>query len=154
MPKQQPDYGKRIVHSLRQLTQFLDTHSRQLLKLQDVTVPQVMCLDELREKGSTTVAVLAGRLHLSASTTVGIIDRLEKKRLVTRTRSSTDRRSVVVEITEKGRIFMEKTPDLLHNKLHHTLAKLSEAEQVQLANSLESLVISINESAAPLELAK
>ncbi len=109
----------------RQLTQYLDTHSRQLLKNQDVTVPQVMCLDELCEHGVTTVAVLASRLHLSPSTMVGIIDRLEKKKFVTRTRDHVDRRSVFIDITQTGRAFIATAPHLLHNRLHDTLQQLA-----------------------------
>ena len=138
-PKQQ--YEKRIVQALRQLTQFLDKHSRQLLKNQDVTIPQVMCLDTLCEHGAMTVAILASRIHLSPSTMVGIIDRLEKKKLLSRTRDSIDRRSVFVDITEEGRNFIASAPHLLHNRLHKNLQSLTQSERIQIANSLDRLVL-------------
>src|SRR5579885_1379352 len=113
--RQTPDYQRRIVRALRQLTQALDAHSRQLLARHDVTMPQILCLDDLNERGAMTVTVLAGSIHLSPSTTVGILDRLEKKGFVTRTRDTVDRRAVSVEITDKGREFLVATPHLLHN---------------------------------------
>ena len=134
-------YEKRIIKALRRLTQYLDTHSRQLLKNQDVTIPQVMCMDMLCEQGAMTVAVLAACLHLSPSTTVGIIDRLEKKKFVSRARDSVDRRSVFVDITQQGRDFIGSAPHLLHNRLNHRLEKLGEGERMQIANALDRLVL-------------
>lgn len=133
-------YQKRIVRSLRQITQYLDSHSRQLLKAHDITVPQVLCLNELQEKGSMTVAILAENLLISASTLVGIVDRLEEKELVTRTRDAHDRRMIYVNITPKGRDFLVATPQLLHNRLHKALNEMEENEQIAIANSLERVV--------------
>ncbi len=139
-------YEKRIIRSLRQMTQYLDKHSRQLLKHQDITVPQVMCLNELMEKGALTVAVLAASIHLSPSTMVGIIDRLEKKKLVTRVRSNVDRRAVFIEVTEKGRKFITASPHLLYNKLNETLQRLSEENKIQVANALDLLILQMEKS--------
>ncbi len=139
-----PDYEKRIVNTLRQLMQKLDAHSRKLFNDYDVTIPQVMCMDELLERGSVTVTALANAIHLSPSTTVGIIDRLEKKNLVKRVRDRVDRRSVFVEITEKGRAFIITEPHLIHNKIHVNLRSISHEEQVQIANALELLLFIMN----------
>ncbi|HEU5048554.1 MAG TPA: MarR family transcriptional regulator [Rickettsiales bacterium] len=137
---QKPDYEKRIVRALRQLTQKLDAHSRQLLANHDVTMPQIICLDTLTDKGAMTVSSLASTIHLTPSTTVGIIDRLEKKGFVKRMRDSTDRRAVFVEVTNEGREFMISSPHLLHNRLRDNLNRLLERDQAQIANSLDVLV--------------
>lgn len=134
------DPEKRIVRALRQLTQKLDAHSRQLLAGYDVTIPQIICLDELNENGVMTVSVLAVALHLTASTAVGIIDRLEKKDFVRRRRDTVDRRTVFVEITDKGREFIIKTPQLLHNKLQGNLKTLSSQKKMQITDSLTLLL--------------
>ena len=145
-----PDYQKRIIYGLRQLTRKLDAHSRQLLSEYDITMPQVICLDELKEKGVMTVGVLASNIHLSASTTVGIVDRLEKKGFLTRTRDQVDRRSVFIEITESGREFITKSPYMLHNKLEQNLTELDEAEKIRIANSIDSLLLILsNKSPEP-----
>lgn len=141
----EPDHTKLIIHALRRIMQSLDAHSRRLLKQYDITVPQVMCLYELFEKGKMTVAVLAGNIHLGASTTVGVIDRLEEKKLVKRTRDTIDRRSVFVDITAKGRKFVIDTPHLLHNRLHDSLHQLSKNRRMVIANSLGTLVEMLEE---------
>jgi DNA-binding MarR family transcriptional regulator len=143
--KSADDTTKQIARDMRRLMQYLDTHSRQLLKHQDITVPQVMCLDELRDRGALPVAVLANAIHLSPSTTVGIIDRLEKKKLVKRNRSDTDRRSVFVEITELGRNFVVASPHLLHNRLKSAMKRLPEQEQEQICDCLKRLAHLLSE---------
>jgi DNA-binding MarR family transcriptional regulator len=138
-------YEKRIILALRKVMQSMDLHSKGLIKDYDITIPQVMCLYELAEKGTMTGVVLAKNVHLSPSTIVGIIDRLEEKKLVTRTRDSEDRRAVFIDITEKGQDFVATTPHLLHNKLSPRLNRLSESDQVLIANSIEMLVYLLEE---------
>ncbi len=133
-------YDKRIILAMRKLMQAVDMHSRRLIKLSDITVPQVVCLYELYENGAMTIAVIAKNIHLSPSTMVGIIDRLEEKQLVKRTRDTKDRRAVFVDITGKGKEFIQSTPHLLHNTLADRLNTLSEQEQIIIANSLDMLV--------------
>lgn len=139
------DDPKRIARSLRQLMQCLDTYSRRLMKSHDITSPQLICLDALREKGTMTTALLANAIHISPSTTVGIVDRLESKKYVTRTRGSTDRRSVFVEITELGREFVLASPHLLHNYLKGAMVNLPKSEQLIIADSLDRLALLLRE---------
>lgn len=142
-------YEKRIILAMRRVMQEMDMHSKHLSKLYDITVPQVVCLYELFERGAMTLAVLSSRVHLSSSTLVGIMDRLEEKKFITRTRGSADRRSVFIDITEEGRKFVLKSPHLLHNRLHDSLKRLPESEQIIIANSLELLVQLLREDSAP-----
>jgi DNA-binding MarR family transcriptional regulator len=71
---------------------------------------------------------------------VGIIDRLEAKNLVIRERSKTDRRQVLIRITDEGQKMAKKSPLPLQEKLIESLSKLSEAQQRNLAKALELLV--------------
>jgi DNA-binding MarR family transcriptional regulator len=138
-------YGKRIILALRHIMQQMDTHSRRLMKHHDITVAQIVCLYEIYEKGAHTLSLLSKNIHLSTSTLVGIVDRLEEKGLVKRTRDTEDRRAVFIDITGKGREFVESSPHLLHNKLDEKLKSLSESEQVIIANSLDLLVDMLRE---------
>jgi DNA-binding MarR family transcriptional regulator len=138
-------YDKRIIFALRNIMQLMDMHSRRLMKQYDITVPQAVSLYELYEKGAMTLAVLARNVHLSASTMVGIVDRLEEKGFVKRTRNLEDRRAIFIDITAKGRKFVATAPYLLHNRLHESLLELAESEQVIIANALDMLVHMLSE---------
>lgn len=134
------NYQKRIILALRSIMQSMDSHSRKLNKLFDITVPQIICLYEIFEKGAMTISVLSKSIHLTPSTLVGIIDRLEEKKLVTRMRDVVDRRAIFIDITDKGRDFVKNVPQLMHNQLYGSLSSLLESEQIIIANSLELLV--------------
>ncbi|PJD92965.1 MAG: MarR family transcriptional regulator [Legionella sp.] len=133
-------YSKRILFALRKIMQQMDYHSRNLDKKYGITVPQLVCLYEIYEKGVMTLSVLSKQVHLSSSTLVGVIDRLEEKGLIRRTRDTEDRRVIFIEITEKGEQFVSTSPHLLHNKLDEQFKVIEESEQILIANSLDLLV--------------
>lgn len=133
-------YSKRILFALRKIMQQMDHHSRNLDKQYGITVPQLVCLYEIYEKGVMTLSVLSKHVHLTASTLVGIIDRLEEKGLIRRTRDTEDRRVIFIEITDNGKQFVSTSPHLLHNRLDEQFKIISEADQILIANSLDLLV--------------
>jgi len=49
------------------------------------------------------VSDLARRMYLHPATMVGLLDRLEAKELLKRTRSDKDRRVVFIDLTDQGR---------------------------------------------------
>lgn len=78
--------------------------------------------------------------YLSASTVVGILDRLEKKGFIRRLRDSNDRRVVNVSATEKGQKLAYNAPSPLQDGLANALNRLSELEQATIALSLKRIV--------------
>jgi DNA-binding MarR family transcriptional regulator len=61
------------------------------------------CLDLVDVHGGMTAGELAEAASLSPGAVTTVVDRLERLGLVTRTRDETDRRRVIVEITDKSR---------------------------------------------------
>ncbi|KTD35108.1 transcriptional regulator, MarR family [Legionella nautarum] len=132
--------AKKIILALRKIMQHMDNHSRRLNKCYGLTIPQLICLYEIYEKGVMTLSLLSKSVHLSMSTLVGVIDRLEVKGFVQRMRDIKDRRIIFIDITDKGTEFVCSSPYLLHNRLNDNLQDLSEIEQINLANSVDTLV--------------
>lgn len=132
---------RRILFSLRQLARALDIHSRRLASDKQVTSAQLFALKMLSRDDVDTASTVAGKMHLSASTVVGILDRLEEKDLITRSRDREDRRVVRVTLTPRGRDLIRETPhpveDLLRRK---TDGGLSDSEADWIADALEMLV--------------
>lgn len=81
---------------------------RELFKRFDLTEQQWRVLRVLWSSERVTSAELAERTLLLQPSLVGIIDRLEKKGLVSRVRSVTDRRVVYVVASTKGRSLQKK----------------------------------------------
>lgn len=131
----------------------VDIHSRKLASEFKITSPQLLCLQTLHDDGPLTTSALAKLIHLSNSTTVGILDRLEAKDWVVRERSQRDRRIVLVHITTEGEEALRSAPSLLQERLASGLANLPETEQLAIAQSLERIVEMLEmtrEEAAPL----
>jgi DNA-binding MarR family transcriptional regulator len=68
----------------------------------DVTLAQYRVLIELASHGPQRLADLASALHVDRSTATRMCDRLVRKRLVARRRTSEDRRGVRISLTRTG----------------------------------------------------
>ncbi len=132
--------GFRILSAIRRMIRAVDIHSRKLHNEFDITTPQMICIYELARNDGITLSQLSKLVNIGTSTVNGIMDRLELKGLLTRERSSQDRRKVFLHLTEAGRQITRKTPSLLQDKLSNALQKLPELEQVTIAMSLERVV--------------
>jgi DNA-binding MarR family transcriptional regulator len=133
-------YGLRILQSLRRIVRSIDIHSRKLSMQHDITAPQLITLLAICGHGPMTIADISKEVHLSPSTLVGIIDRLEAKKLVIRERATVDRRKVMINATEQGKSFASEAPSPLQETLAQALADLNDLEQSTIALSLERIV--------------
>lgn len=133
-------YDLRILQSLRRVVRSIDIHSRKLSMQHDVTAPQLITLLAIREHGSLTIAELSKEVHLSSSTLVGIIDRLEGKQFVVRKRDTVDRRKILIHATKQGNEFAVQAPSPLQETLAQSLVQLNDLEQSTIALSLERIV--------------
>lgn len=85
-------------------------------------------LMRLRTAGPCTVVELARWVQTDPGATTRLLDRLEKKGLCRRVRSSEDRRVVKVEITPAGEAAIANVPAVLCDVLNAHLAGFSEPE--------------------------
>ena len=131
---------QQVLVALRKIMRGVDLYSRKLRSSHNLTGPQLLSLLALAKEDTLKVSDIAHRVHLSASTIVGILDRLEEKGLVQRERSKHDRRQVHASITKTGRSLAMKSPSPLQDKLAEALKDLSDSEQKEIALSLEQIV--------------
>lgn len=110
------------------------------LDLHDLTTAQWSPLMSLRMRGKSTVAELARWAQIDAGAMTRLLDRLEKKGLCKRVRSTEDRRVVVVELTPEGEAVMEHVPEVLAEVMNLHLAGFSKAEWNTLLGLLGRMV--------------
>ncbi len=133
-------YDLRILRTLRRIIRAVDIYSRKLKTKHDITGPQLVCLLEVAEQGPITSSAISKNVHLSASTVVGIVDRLEARGLIKRERDTRDRRMVYLNVTEQGRELADAAPSPLQDSLAEALRDLPELEQAAITLSLERIV--------------
>jgi DNA-binding MarR family transcriptional regulator len=88
----------RAMQAYQRSTQAFDDEVGRVLRLNPT---DLRCLDWLTE-GPMTATRLAEATGLSAAATTSMVDRLERKGFVRRTRNDGDRRQVLVEMTDAG----------------------------------------------------
>ena len=90
--------------------------------------------------GGSTVAELARWMQVDAGAMTRLLDRLEKKGLCKRVRSTEDRRVVRVELTCKGETAIAEVPAVLAEVMNAHLAGFSKTEWNALKSYLQRMV--------------
>ena len=128
-----------ILVALRRITRAIDLRSRTLLQDYGLTAPQLVTLNTISRLKSVTVGDIAKEIHLGKPTVTGILNRLEGRRLIHRTRGDHDRRSVVVSLTPEGEQILSTAPSLLQDEFQQELDKLKEWERTQILATLQRI---------------
>jgi DNA-binding MarR family transcriptional regulator len=126
-----------IVASIRRVVRAVDLHSRHLVEEHGITAPQLATLAEAERLGGAAIGAIARAVHLSQPTVSGVLDRLEGRGLVHRERSDSDRRSVIVTVTEEGKKLLRESPSLLQDRFREELTRLEGWERYWLLSALQ-----------------
>lgn len=102
----------------------------------DLRVPSFSCLSLIVENPGIAPSSLAECLRMERPNIVVIIDELESRDLITRQRSSSDKRRFELRATVRGRHLHDKAALEIHRQEERLLAGLSEEERAQLIQLL------------------
>ena len=112
---------------------------RDLFQEFGVTEQQWRVLRVLWEQKHLTSAQISILTLLPSPSLVGILDRLEKKELVKRLRSSSDRREINITITDKGRELQSEVMPKVKKIQDQIKVILTDCEWRELNKSLEKI---------------
>ncbi len=135
-----------IFRSLRRISRAIDLYSRQLSGRCNLTAPQLVCLRHLLDNPCSP-GQLAASVALSPPTVTGILDRLQARGLVTRTRHPSDGRRLIVELTQAGRKVLADAPKPLQEAFARNLARLPAQDQQNIDRVLQQMVVMMEEDA-------
>ncbi len=114
-----------IMDDIRRVFKAVNDQSKRAEHETGVTGPQLWTIKVIAESSPINLKDLASRMFVHPATVVGIIDRLEAKGLVTRTRSKGDRRNVEIDLTDSGRKLVAGSPEVAQGLLVKGLKSLS-----------------------------
>jgi DNA-binding MarR family transcriptional regulator len=134
------DFSREVLVALRRIMRAIDLHSRQLIGKYGISGPQLLILQELASLGEVPTGTLATAVSLSQATVTGIMDRLEKRGLVTRRRDHADKRRVLVTVTADGKRLLLAAPPPLQQSFVREFSRLKEWEQSLILSSLQRVV--------------
>lgn len=142
-----------VLIALRQIVRAIDLHSKKLVQRHGVTGPQMLVLKKLAEAAPVAVGELARRASLSQATITDILDRMERRNLVLRMRSKTDKRRVLVTVTPDGEQLLANSPPLLQDGFIAEFCKLPTWERTAMLATVQRIAAMMNAEhldAAPL----
>lgn len=113
-----------------------------------LTLSQYGLLEVLADQDSARVQELAAHAGITASTATRILDALERRGVVRRTRSDEDRRAVAVSLTDLGDQLLHAEQDWLRGRQRSFYAALPPAEQELAPDLLFRLAALIDDLAA------
>lgn len=135
------------VNAIVETILYLYTESRRLTKLfarnVGLTGPQLTVVKLLEQLGDLSLSSLSARIQAQNSTVTGIIDRMERDKLVKRERSSEDRRIVLIRLTAKGRRVAESVavePMEIFRQALETLPNQDRSELVRILGAVQKRV--------------
>ena len=134
-----PDLVKEIIYQIRRLIQAKELYTKELNKKYQVSASQLNCLLALYENGPIPPSQIARHIMVKSSTVTGIIDRLEHKGLVQRTRTSPDRRVITIELTDSGTSLAKNAPPPIQQKILEGLKRLPEKDMKKIVRGLTML---------------
>lgn len=119
---------------------------RQPLKRLGLTYPQYLVMVALWGENDVTVGHLGARLSLDTSTLTPLLKRLEALGFLSRRRSDTDERRVMITLTEKGSALRSQAQDV--TRCVAESAGLPDAELARLTREIRALRTNLEDAAA------
>lgn len=109
-----------------------------------LSIRQYTALTVLDEKGKITMGALAGGMGLTMGATTNLADLLVDAGYVARDRGTDDRRTVRVQLTEKGKDTLAKAIDLCVTYVAPYMVEGSQEERRTFINAFRKLADRIN----------
>jgi DNA-binding MarR family transcriptional regulator len=116
------------------------------MKFSKTEIFSILYLDKRKE---ITMTELVEYINVPMSTATGIVDRLVRKGYIARERSETDRRIVVLRLTDEGLRLIQNLKDLIYKYLDMILADLTDEEKQFLARIALKIVHNLENRLEP-----
>ncbi|MFJ3897194.1 MarR family winged helix-turn-helix transcriptional regulator [Streptomyces sp. NPDC090083] len=128
-----------LVDALAQLSFLVQNTLADIAGEHDLSLTQTRLLGILRDR-EPTMNELGRHLGLDKSSVTGLVDRAQRRGLVTRTPSTVDRRSFQVSITDAGRAIVAEVGTRFAERIESCAAPLAEADRTRLSRLATRLV--------------
>lgn len=108
-----------------------------------LTLQQYFTLVAINRAGECTMGMLASQTHHSLGTMTGIVDRLVRQEMVARRSHATDRRIVLVQLTEQGTETLALVEEMRQGQLDAALTKMGEPQARNLIRLLDQYLVAM-----------
>lgn len=134
-----------VFHQLFRIVDFKKEYQQ---KSSGLSYVQLHALELIFERGPIKTLEISKTMNISPSTMIGVLDELEKQKLITRQRQLEDKRVVLVAATKKGNRIVENHFREDRNFVENLLRKLDDDEKSQLLYLIDKMTGDITEPEA------
>jgi DNA-binding MarR family transcriptional regulator len=131
-------YGPIIADFRAAMNQIKCASSERLLRM-GISMAQLHILYTLQRSGEMPMSRLADVLQVSLSNATGLIDRIEERGFVERTRVPEDRRVVVIRVTEAGRRMLDEIDAVSTELLRSVFDRIGRSQLSGVARAIAEL---------------
>lgn len=138
--KANDQYCNEMLVSLRRIMRAVDLHSKDLKRKFGLTGPQLIILQAVDSHNEISASELARSVSLSQATVTDIVNRLSREGFLSKERSATDKRCVMIRPLKKCHQILEKAPPPLQETFTNRFERLEHWEQMMLLSALSRIV--------------
>jgi DNA-binding MarR family transcriptional regulator len=131
---------KALSKSIIEFYEKLSTWEEGVVKDSGLTTAQNHTIEIVGHEGAIKMKELATKLGVTTGTLTVSVDRLEKKALLQRVPHESDRRSYLIELTDKGQEIFKMHHNHHLNLTQEMMADFSEQEQLDFHKSIKKLL--------------
>ncbi len=133
------NFLNKLNHSVIEFYEKLSSWENDIVYGKGITLPQMHTLEVLGSQQPMRMKELAQGMGITTGTLTVLVDRLESKGFVCRKPHDSDRRSILVELTESGEAMFAEH-DRLHLRLIEELtSEISDSEREVFLSCLEKM---------------
>jgi DNA-binding MarR family transcriptional regulator len=138
--------GIEIWREISTISSRLLRESEKQLNDKGISIVEFRILRDLNERGDMPMVKLAKLNFITQGWTTSLVDRLEQKGYVQRTRSSLDRRVINISSTEKGSEFYSTIKCIHESFVNESLKFLTDEEENTLMLLLKKIDLNLEKS--------
>lgn len=126
-----------VLVELRRIIRATQLNAKELARKAGLTSSQLVLLRELKANSGLTPRQVAKSMNLSQASVTTLLDRLQARGLIARSRNPADRRSILLRLTEQGEKQLQRAPESLHDTFLKDFQKLQAWEQTAILAALQ-----------------
>lgn len=131
-------YGPIIADFRAAMNQVKCASSERLVR-KGISMAQLHILYTLQRSGEMPMSRLADVLQVSLSNATGLIDRIEERGFVERTRVPEDRRIVMIRVTDAGRRMLEEVDAISSELLRSVFGRIGRSQVAAVGRAIAEL---------------
>ena len=137
------DFGSELARMLPTVLRAVTSRQESVFVKGKITVPQVVILDILLERGACMMGDLSKTLNFTMSAATSIVDKMVRFGYVKRERCTEDRRIVRVSLLKKGENMAKKIRRERKNITNELFSALTEGEKREYLNLIRKVYNSL-----------